>query len=128
MSWTSYLEDFVNASEACVEFAKEKINVSYPKDIICSLEFDGSRESMGDEKIKYIGGRLLSKSELENISVQRAAKLTYADGKIPKWVNFYVTDKTDDKTIMIIVPSKDLVVYGQKANRFQVGVNVHNKT
>ena len=111
MNWEDYLQEFSKHTKMCISFAKQYTDdIDFPEDILCSLEFYDTRNEMStDEKIKYIGGRLLTRAQLEDLSVEHAAKLTYADGKIPRWVNLYVTGASTKNTYITVVPSKDLV-------------------
>ncbi len=123
MNWEDYLQEFIKHTDMCISFAKQYTDIiDFPNEILCSLEFEGARNEMPtDKKIKYIGGRLLTRTQLENISVERAAKLTYADGKIPKWVNLYITGKSEEHTYITVVPSKELVNDSKNTMNFPSG-------
>ena len=123
MNWKDYLQEFRKHTKMCISFAKQYTDeIDFPEDILCSLEFDDARNEMTtEEKIKYIGGRLLTRAQLEGLSVERAAKLTYADGKIPRWVNLYVTGKSETNTYITVVPSKDLVDNSNETMNFPSG-------
>ena len=123
MNWKDYLQEFRKHTKMCISFAKQYTdNIDFPEEILCSLELEDARNEMAtDEKIKYIGGRLLTRAQLEDLSVERAAKLTYADGKIPRWVNLYVTGKSKTNTYITVVPSKDLVDDSKNTMNFPSG-------
>jgi len=123
MKWNDYLQEFRKHTKMCISFAKQYTDdIGFPEDILCSLEFEDSRNERGaDEKIKYIGGRHLTRTQLEDLSVERAAKLTFADGKVPRWVNLYVTGKSKTNTYITVVPSKDLVDDSESTMNFPSG-------
>jgi len=123
MNWKDYLQEFKKHTEMCVSYAKQYTDdIDFPDEALCSLEFEDARNEMSkDQKIKYIGGRLLTRAQLESLSVERAAKLTYADGKIPRWVNLYVTGKSKTNTYITVVPSKELVSDSNQTMNFPSG-------
>lgn len=105
-----YIKRFVEHAEHCVRFAERYLSKSLPKDILCNI---GGNYLFGiaqkEGHVKYIGGRLLKPDQLRRISVYRAAKLTYSDGKIPRWINLYYECYDDNYSYIEVLVSRNMV-------------------
>lgn len=105
-----YIKRFVEHAERCVRSAERYLSKSLPKNILCNIGGSYLFEIAQKEgHVKYIGGRLLKPDQLRRVSPYRAAKLTYADGKIPRWINLYYEGYDDNYSYIEVRVSMQMV-------------------
>jgi len=91
MNKKEYIDRLLLASDRARELAMslEYVNVDLPKNYCFSLfwldDMSGGHDQ--DRKIQYLGGRLLKRKDLKQVSPSRAGELLWIDGSVPEWVN-----------------------------------------
>jgi len=73
-----YFSRFEAAAKSCVNFAEKHLRKSLPSSIICNLGLREQREQADKEgKIKFLCGRFLTRDEMENLPIHKAANYTF---------------------------------------------------
>ncbi len=66
------------------------------------FDFRAGQEARPGETIKMLGGRLLTRSDLIGVSLERTRKLLWIDGRVPTWINIQV-DGMEAGSIVLVV-------------------------
>jgi hypothetical protein len=90
-----------------LDYVKVKLPVKLTFTIHKYNDPRGTQSKFG--KLKFLGGRFLNTSELQNLSAPRAAPLLWVDGKVPSWINVSVKNYNADSTEIMLEFSKTLV-------------------
>jgi len=113
MNKQEYIDRLLLASNRARDLAMslEYVNVNLPKQYCYSLFCSGDAidEQNQEQKIKFLGGRLLNKKELKQISPARAGELLWVDGSVPEWVNICVIAYSTTHTEIEVMFAKHLV-------------------
>lgn len=118
----TFIKRFVKQANLCVSFAEKYLGKPLPKEIMCNIGGDYLyKTALRKKHIKYIGGRLLKPEQLRNVSVYRAAKLTFADGKTPRWIDLCYEEYDDNYSYIEVNASRRIVGDESKTMRFPEG-------
>ena len=94
MNKRDYIDRLILASDCARELAMslDYVNVELSKQYCYSLYPSNELldEKQYQEKIKILGGRILKRKELKQISPSRTGELLWVDGLVPEWVNICV--------------------------------------
>lgn len=113
MDKKEYIDRLLLASNHARDLAMslEYVNVNLPKQYCYSLFNSGDEldDKNQEQKIKLLGGRLLKRNELKQITPARAGELLWVDGSVPEWVNICVIAYSTTHTEIEVMFAKRLV-------------------
>jgi hypothetical protein len=98
---------FDRAATFCREFGQQFVVEALPE----SLRFDFAaavRDPAAEGKIKYLGGRLLARSQLTAVEPWVARKYLWVDERIPLWINLRLCAADREHTYIEVATSGNL--------------------
>lgn len=128
VEFSNRLKEF---TERCLVFAESQSGKSYPKNVRYTLGFyDHENDSFWDAPLKYLGGKLISREQIFNLSPKEIVKLHYIDGKVPLWVNLYFHKFDQEYSYIRVVSAKDITdddshLYNmpEGSNQFRIAID-----
>ena len=113
MNKTEYIDRLILASDHARELAMslDYVSVELSNKYSYSLSSPSdSIEKLGPkEKMKFLGGRLLYRKDLLNVSPARAGELLWVNGLIPEWVNICAVAYSETHTEFEVMYAGHLV-------------------
>lgn len=89
------------------EYVNEELVDEYVFSLNCSQVPLG--ETISDDEVKILGGRILKRSALKCISAMDAGKYLWVDGKVPSWINVCAVGFSKDFTEIEVTYTNNLV-------------------
>lgn len=103
MTLQEYIHRFNKAALFCHKFTQLLVVENLPNTIRFNITWNEINETINTKNyIKFLGGRLLYPEDLKNINYIKTRKMLWIDGKIPQWINMYVSDIIGDTTLITI--------------------------
>ncbi len=130
-----YVSKFEEAANSCIDFAESHLGSSFPRKIMCILGLKEQREQADKEgKIKFLCGRYLTRNEMENLPIHKAANYTFCDVKTPTWINLYFVNADEEYSYIQVLTSKTITAeeirhpeHPDKSIQFRIRLSDHGE-
>jgi hypothetical protein len=100
---SEFLSRFSKACFLAIRHAGKLWNRELPATFQLSVITATPPEELPSGKLKFLGGRLLEKEKLRNLTLEQATKLLWVDGKVPRWINVSVEMTGLESTYLNII-------------------------